>query len=187
MCRSPKLFAAYRALHRLRVPRHPPLAFCRLTTFPTGQAPYARSCTVDRSDRSRRLPPTASRLAAGFDNAISSHPPRPRSPRRCTRFVSHSAQPNPSPGPVRLPCPSIVNQHRRVRRGSLVLYLLGGVSSSGLRRLSVPSLASASCVAISEGSASYPRPGAESSVCGEAPDGARTADPLTGPRCRGAP
>ena len=32
MCPSPWLIAAYRALHRLRVPRHPPLAFCRLTT-----------------------------------------------------------------------------------------------------------------------------------------------------------
>ena len=33
VCPSPRLIAAYRALHRLRVPRHPPLAFCRLTTI----------------------------------------------------------------------------------------------------------------------------------------------------------
>ena len=32
VCRSPKLIAAYRGLRRLRVPRHPPLAFIRLTT-----------------------------------------------------------------------------------------------------------------------------------------------------------
>jgi hypothetical protein len=32
VCRSPKLIAAYRVLHRLRVPRHPLRAFCRLTT-----------------------------------------------------------------------------------------------------------------------------------------------------------
>ena len=32
VCRSPELFAAYHGLHRLRVPRHPPHAFARLTT-----------------------------------------------------------------------------------------------------------------------------------------------------------
>src|SRR5512140_806191 len=32
VCRSPDLIAAYRVLHRLRVPRHPPSAFTRLTT-----------------------------------------------------------------------------------------------------------------------------------------------------------
>ena len=32
VCRFPWLIAAYRGLHRLRVPRHPPLAFSRLTT-----------------------------------------------------------------------------------------------------------------------------------------------------------
>jgi hypothetical protein len=32
VCRSPKLIAAYHGLHRLRVPRHPPHAFTRLTT-----------------------------------------------------------------------------------------------------------------------------------------------------------
>ena len=32
VCRSPWLIAAYRGLHRLRVPRHPPHAFSRLTT-----------------------------------------------------------------------------------------------------------------------------------------------------------
>ena len=31
MCRSPKLIAAYRGLHRLYVPRHPPHTFVRLT------------------------------------------------------------------------------------------------------------------------------------------------------------
>src|SRR6187551_2947542 len=32
VCRSPWLLAAYRGLPRLRVPRHPPRAFARLTT-----------------------------------------------------------------------------------------------------------------------------------------------------------
>ena len=32
VCRSPWLIAAYHGLHRLRVPRHPPHAFTRLTT-----------------------------------------------------------------------------------------------------------------------------------------------------------
>ena len=31
VCRSPKLIAAYRGLHRLYVPRHPPHTFVRLT------------------------------------------------------------------------------------------------------------------------------------------------------------
>ena len=32
VCHSPELIAAYHGLHRLRVPRHPPHAFSRLTT-----------------------------------------------------------------------------------------------------------------------------------------------------------
>ena len=31
VCRSPELIAAYRGLHRLYVPRHPPHTFVRLT------------------------------------------------------------------------------------------------------------------------------------------------------------
>jgi hypothetical protein len=38
VCRSPKLIAAYHGLHRLRVPRHPPHAFTRLTTTICDQA-----------------------------------------------------------------------------------------------------------------------------------------------------
>ncbi len=45
VCPSPRLIAAYRALHRLRVPRHPPLAFCRLTTA-SRQARHAQTCRV---------------------------------------------------------------------------------------------------------------------------------------------
>src|SRR5258705_11723764 len=33
VCHSPELLAAYHGLHRLRVPRHPPHAFLRLTTY----------------------------------------------------------------------------------------------------------------------------------------------------------
>ena len=32
-CGSPYLFAAYRVLHRLSMPRHPPYALCSLITF----------------------------------------------------------------------------------------------------------------------------------------------------------
>ena len=32
-CDSPYLFAAYRVLHRLSMPRHPPYALCSLITF----------------------------------------------------------------------------------------------------------------------------------------------------------
>src|SRR5215213_4638140 len=46
VCRSPALFAAYRALPRLRVPRHPPLAFARLTTI--RQAKHAHVSRVIR-------------------------------------------------------------------------------------------------------------------------------------------
>jgi hypothetical protein len=38
VCRSPGLIAAYRVLHRLRVPRHPLRAFSRLTTYPSSRA-----------------------------------------------------------------------------------------------------------------------------------------------------
>ena len=38
VCRSPKLIAAYHGLRRLRVPRHPPHAFARLTTNPSSRA-----------------------------------------------------------------------------------------------------------------------------------------------------
>ena len=31
-CGSPSLFAAYRVLHRLSMPRHPPYALCSLTS-----------------------------------------------------------------------------------------------------------------------------------------------------------
>ena len=34
-CGSPYLFAAYRVLHRLSMPRHPPYALCSLITFAT--------------------------------------------------------------------------------------------------------------------------------------------------------
>ena len=46
MCSSPALFAAYRGLPRLRVPRHPPHALARLTTYAC-QAEHARSTTSD--------------------------------------------------------------------------------------------------------------------------------------------
>lgn len=41
VCRSPKLIAAYRDLHRLYVPRHPPHTFIRLTLSQLVQAKHA--------------------------------------------------------------------------------------------------------------------------------------------------
>ena len=43
VCRSPWLIAAYHGLPRLRVPRHPPHAFTRLTTTICDQAERLRS------------------------------------------------------------------------------------------------------------------------------------------------
>jgi hypothetical protein len=37
VCRSPELIAAYHGLHRLRVPRHSPHAFVRLTQIRSSQ------------------------------------------------------------------------------------------------------------------------------------------------------
>ena len=48
MCGSPELFAAYRGLPRLRVPRHPPYAFARLTTLPVKQSTRDLLCAVAR-------------------------------------------------------------------------------------------------------------------------------------------
>ena len=41
VCHSPELLAAYHGLHRLRVPRHPPHAFSRLTTNTVVKQNYA--------------------------------------------------------------------------------------------------------------------------------------------------
>ena len=44
VCRSPWLIAAYHGLHRLRVPRHPPHAFARLTTWLVSSRARALKC-----------------------------------------------------------------------------------------------------------------------------------------------
>ena len=49
VCRSPWLIAAYHGLPRLRVPRHPPHTFARLTTS-VDQAEHARSTRVMHFD-----------------------------------------------------------------------------------------------------------------------------------------
>ena len=82
VCRSPELFAAYRGLPRLRVPRHPPHAFCRLTpslvcwvrpsatrrpTGTRGPDPRAKRCT-----RPRRSHP-----APRANRACAPSPPEP--------------------------------------------------------------------------------------------------------------
>ena len=67
-CDSPMLFAAYHALHRLSVPRHPPCALVRLT----GIAPEAsvnrvalRCCSSPLPETYMRTP--QSRLVARLD------------------------------------------------------------------------------------------------------------------------
>jgi hypothetical protein len=53
VCSSPWLIAAYHGLHRLRVPRHPPHAFARLTTSIRVQAEHARSTMCSTYSTSR--------------------------------------------------------------------------------------------------------------------------------------
>ncbi len=59
MCRSPELIAAYRGLHRLCVPRHPPHTFVRLTRsqpFKQSTRDYRTSDALrpDTTGRNRR-------------------------------------------------------------------------------------------------------------------------------------
>ena len=58
VCRSPWLFAAYHGLHRLRVPRHPPPAFSRLTLIqlahPTSQNRSGPRFTRERHATTQR-------------------------------------------------------------------------------------------------------------------------------------
>ena len=56
---SPKLFAAYHALHRLLSPRHPPHALCNLTTMICGSL-----------SRTETLQPPSNRSIAAVANAI---------------------------------------------------------------------------------------------------------------------
>ena len=78
VCGSPRLIAAYRALPRLRVPRHPPLAFSRLTT------PTQSNTTRSRS---------ASRRSTNHQHAISSHSTRHRSIGSSARIRSQCSRP----------------------------------------------------------------------------------------------
>ena len=67
---SPKLFAAYHALHRLLSPRHPPHALCNLTTMICGSL-----------SRTETLQPPSNRSIAAVANAISRL--------RCCRIVKY--------------------------------------------------------------------------------------------------
>src|SRR4029079_5146018 len=58
VCRSPELIAAYHGLHRLRVPRHPPHAFTRLTTTICVQAELLRSNNFKLCSSANLLHPT---------------------------------------------------------------------------------------------------------------------------------
>jgi hypothetical protein len=81
VCRSPKLIAAYHGLHRLRVPRHPPHAFTRLTTTICVQAELLRSnnfnfvrvtiCSIQRSMLQRATFPLPLRRAVGRNRSLS--------------------------------------------------------------------------------------------------------------------
>ncbi len=59
-CGSPMLFAAYRALHRLSVPRHPPCALVRLTGFLLSllNVLSTRDASAPRAETTLRFPST---------------------------------------------------------------------------------------------------------------------------------
>jgi hypothetical protein len=63
VCRSPELIAAYHGLHRLRVPRHPPLAFARLTT----------NCQAEHARSNKRVIPFFLRWCGGNPKISSTH------------------------------------------------------------------------------------------------------------------
>ena len=72
MCRSPRLIAAYHGLHRLRVPRHPPHAFSRLTTSLLNR----RRTSAPNSFRTRRSGSAFSRRRVHRRPALAVRDPR---------------------------------------------------------------------------------------------------------------
>ena len=97
VCGSPELFAAYRGLPRLRVPRHPPHAFARLTT-PPRQAEHARS--TSRSNRTWRLGPCCASTSELF--ASPARPTACRRSRNCVTCVDSIDSPHAVNAPRRL-------------------------------------------------------------------------------------
>ena len=82
VCHSPELIAAYRGLHRLRVPRHPPHAFCRLTQslvcwvrHPATRRPAGTRGPDPRAKRCTR--PRRSHPAPDANRACAPSPPEP--------------------------------------------------------------------------------------------------------------
>ena len=97
VCDSPELFAAYRGLPRLRVPRHPPHAFARLTT-PPRQAEHARS--TSRSNRTWRLGVSCASTSELF--ASPARPEACRRSRNCVTCVDSIDSPHAVNAPSRL-------------------------------------------------------------------------------------
>jgi hypothetical protein len=91
-CGSPMLIAAYRALHRLSVPRHPPCALVRLTGYlyplpasrltRSGARPHPTASVPELSIPARRLPPGGRLRTAA--------PVSPRAPCRTVRIQGES-------------------------------------------------------------------------------------------------
>ena len=84
VCRSPKLIAAYRVLHRLRVPRHPLRAFIRLTSNPIKQHTRVIRTSQAIALASDHLDYSLVRIR--FTSAITTH------------FCCQTAGPAPPPG-----------------------------------------------------------------------------------------
>ena len=70
VCASPRLIAAYRGLHRLRIPRHPPHALVRLTTVFVAKQSTRIDLTLS-DNRSYMLNKSHSRI--GFVNPTIYH------------------------------------------------------------------------------------------------------------------
>src|ERR1051325_3908585 len=87
VCRSPELIAAYHGLHRLRVPRHPPHAFARLTT---NTHSCVKQSTRDLSYLRVTINKTTDRLSMQI-----------QSPRSTTLPLSNSVDAGRSGGPLR--------------------------------------------------------------------------------------
>ncbi len=141
MCRSPWLIAAYRALRRLRVPRHPPLAFARLTT------PIVKQST--RADRSRG---SLCEILQSRSRRANTASARADAPFLSMRFVSHSARHLAAASLSSILHLSISAAIALSVAESFVFYSLGQSLSTGLASFTAPRDQSVRRVAFSEGS-----------------------------------
>ena len=71
ICSSPRLIAAYRVLHRLLVPRHPPCALSSLTEFRCSLGAYPSLLLwLSKTSRGARAPRSSPRdVSLGSENS----------------------------------------------------------------------------------------------------------------------